>query len=293
VNWNNFDLEGWRLEVPFPQILDEMKAAGYERTEWDVSFGLDPAVLQAEVDRRQMAFVGAYRWVDFLDEDQFQQDVEQLRDFMPVLQSLGIGNLIVADALRPMRVAHAGAIPADGSRSLVPSDYATLAHNLHALAAIARDYDLRVRYHNHVGSWIETPEEVANLIAELDFGLVDLCFDTGHYAFGGGAPHEFIETNGPAIGMLHLKDVDPQVLARARQQALSFRDALRQIIFCPLGEGNARIQETVAILVERQFAGDIIIEQDTCSGDSTATARLNLDRSRAFEENHRKEGSGV
>jgi inosose dehydratase len=287
VNWNNFDLEGWRPEVPFPGILDEMKAAGYVRTEWDVSFGLDPDMLREEADRRGIAFVGAYRWVDFLDDARFERDVEQLRGFLPVLQALGIENLIVADALRPMRVAHAGAIPADGSRSLPPSGYTDIARNLHALSAVASNHGLRVRYHNHAGSWIETPDEVARLIEELDLERVDLCFDTGHYAFGGGDPHKFIDDHGPAIGVLHLKDVDPQILARARQSGWSFRDALRQIIFCPLGEGSARINEMVAVLVDREFAGDIIIEQDTCAGDSTETARLNLDRARAFEESRR------
>ena len=38
VNWNNFDLDGWRPEVPYPGILDEMKRAGYDCHRMGCSF---------------------------------------------------------------------------------------------------------------------------------------------------------------------------------------------------------------------------------------------------------------
>ncbi len=291
VNWNNFDLANWRPVVPFPAILDEMKAAGYDRTEWDASFGNDPATLLAEAESRGMRFVAAYRWVDFVDSERFEHDAAELRLFLPILQAIGVTDLIVADTLRPVRVANAGAIPDDGSLSLGDQEYAALAANLRELAIVAREFGLTVRYHNHVGSYIETPAEVEALLAAIDLEVVNLCFDTGHYAFGGGDPYQFIADHIDAVGLLHLKDVDPNVLAEARSHGWTFQDALRQIIFCPLGEGNARITQVVDILVANDFAGHIIIEQDTCAGDSTRTAALNLERARDFEQQARAKRS--
>lgn len=282
VNWNNFDLVDWRPPVPFPAILDEMRAAGYVSTEWDASFGTDIKLLNSAIASREMTFVGAYRWVDFVDDDRFAQDLEHLAEFFPILRAIGISNLIVSDALRPMRVANAGAIPDDGSLSLALENYQTLASNLHRLADQAAPSGLAIRYHNHVGSWIETPTELATLMDHLDFGKVDLCFDTGHYAFGGGDPHAFITSHLERIGLLHLKDVDDAVLTRSRANRWSFQDALRQIIFCPLGDGGARIPEVLGLLAQHRFCGSIIIEQDTCAGDSTATARLNLERAQTY-----------
>ncbi|HYI25899.1 MAG TPA: sugar phosphate isomerase/epimerase, partial [Thermomicrobiales bacterium] len=134
---------------------------------------------------------------------------------------------------------------------------------------------IQVHYHNHAGSYIETPGEVAALVAHIELSLVDLCFDTGHYAYGGGDANEFVASHLDSIGYLHLKDVNRKVLTEAKQRGWSFLDALRHIIFCPLGEGDANIPSIVATLVNSRFNGWVIIEQDTCKGESTLNARNN------------------
>ena len=53
--------------------------------------------------------------------------------------------------------------------------------------------------------------------------LVSLCLDTGHYAYCGGDSVKLIETYGERIGYLHLKQVDPEILADVRRE----RDAVR------------------------------------------------------------------
>ena len=277
VNWNNNDLEGWRPAIPFPEILDRMVEAGYRETEWDQSFGTDIAVLNAERERRGVTFTGAYRWLDFLHDDQFAIDSQAIVPFLETLQGIGARHLIVADAMRPNRVAIAGAVPADGSASLEKTGYERIARNLTLLSDLIAPYQLRLHYHNHVGSYIETPAELDSLRSVLDLNRVDLCFDTGHYAFGGGNALEFLHANIDAIGYLHLKDVDPVVLAEARANGWSFLESLRHYVFCSLGEGNAEIPAILDVLVNSAFSDYVIIEQDTCRDDSTANASRNLE----------------
>ncbi|MGC4105312.1 MAG: sugar phosphate isomerase/epimerase [Thermomicrobiales bacterium] len=277
VNWNNFDLTDWRDPVPFPDILNEMVAAGYTATEWDASFGDDAATLNALRQERGVEFIAAYRWVDFQDPDAFARDSAELDPVFATLTGIGVSHLIVADRMRPERIAIAGAVPADGSASLTPEQLDALVANLHTLARRAADAGLALHYHNHVGSFIEAPAEVAALAERLDPELVDLCFDTGHYAFGGGDALRFLRDQSDRIGILHLKDVDPAVLAEAQAEGWDFRESLRHYIFCPLGQGSAGIDRIVQTLVERAFPGWVIVEQDTCEGDATANARANLE----------------
>ncbi|MBA2468172.1 MAG: TIM barrel protein, partial [Chloroflexia bacterium] len=182
------------------------------------------------------------------------------------------------------RVAIAGSVPADGSASLDEDGYQKVATNLERLAAVASSFDLTVHYHNHVGSYIESPAELDCLIERLDDSSVDLCFDTGHYAFGGGDAFEFLAANYGRVGYLHLKDVDEGVLWDAKRQHWSFLEALRQYIFCPIGAGNAWISEIVNLLVSVGFSHCVIVEQDTCRIDSTGNARENLQMVRTFEQ---------
>jgi inosose dehydratase len=77
------------------------------------------------------------------------------------------------------------------------------------------------------------------------------------------------------IGYLHLKDVDAAVLTEAREQGWSFLEALKHVIFSPLGEGAADIPAILTLLDEGGFDGWVVVEQDTCHGDPTLVARQN------------------
>ncbi len=276
VNWNNNDVPNWRPLTPFPEILDHMASAGYRATEYDASFGTDPAVLNREASTRGIAWCGAYQWVDFLDADHLPAAIERLTPTMELLRAIGCENLIVADSLRPHRVDIAGRVAPDGSESLSDEQVQTIAEGVHHLANVARSLGLAVHFHNHVGTWIETPAEVNALLDHLDTGLATLCFDTGHYAYGGGDAASFIDQHIEKIGYLHLKDVDTNVIKDARRRELSFIDALREIVFSPIGTGEADIPAILRQLVSSTFDGWVVIEQDTCAGDPTETAKQNL-----------------
>jgi inosose dehydratase len=227
--------------------------------------------------------MGAYRWLDLLDASQFRADLSTLKTFLGTLQEIGVAHLIVSDRLRPERVACAGAVPADGSRTLDEAGFKTIATNLSRMAEVVGKHGLAVHYHNHAGTFVESPAELERLIASIEPGSVDLCFDTGHFAYGGGDALAFLRDHLPNIGYLHLKDVDGTVLESARVNGWSFQDALRHYVFCPLGDGNARIGDIVSLLLQDLFAGWVIIEQDTCRGNSTENARANLAAVRRFE----------
>lgn len=275
VNWNNFDLPNWRPVVPFPEILDHMTAAGYRVTEYDPSFGIDSLLLRDAALSRGMSYCGAYRWFDFLDEGAFAADLATLDSDLALLNAIECPHLIVADRLRKHRVDIAGFVPGDRSASLSDDGYETLASNVHRLAERARSVGIIVHYHNHVGTYIETPWEVSALLRRLDRRAVDLCFDTGHYAYGGGIPLDFLTDRLADIGFLHLKDVDQAVLDSARVNRMSFLDALRHYVFCPLGEGSADVRRIVTTLEAHSFGLHVVIEQDTCRHNPTETARQN------------------
>jgi inosose dehydratase len=277
VNWNNSDVPGWREHVPFPQILDEMLHAGFHVTEYDGALGSDLEAISEEMVKRSMSFCGAYFWIDTREPTVFERDLTTVIARCRALERIGCQHLIVSDILRPHRVACAGAVPPDGSLSLDADGYAAMTGRLGQLAEMSAAYGINVHYHNHAGTFIETPWELDALVANLANSGVDLCFDTGHYAFGGGDPGRFIDDNAGVIGYLHLKDVDPRVLGTAKTLRWGFIEALRHIVFPPLGQGSVGIQTIIRSLVQRRFDGFVVIEQDTCQGDPTATARANLE----------------
>lgn len=272
VNWNNDDLPGWRPFVPFPAILDEMAAAGYAGTEYNPSFGSDTAQVRAELASRNLRLAGCYRWLHLRDHERLEQEMVALQETIGMLVACGSADLIVADAMSPQRIALAGQVPIDGSAGLSDDEWRLLSDGLRLVCEQATAGGVRVHYHNHVGTYVETPVELDRFLDETTGDDVDLCFDTGHYAYGGGNPTAFVLEHGPQIGYLHLKDVSASVLTEARKQGWSFLDALRQIIFCEFGEGIVDIPKVIDVLKANEYAGWVIVEQDTSARDSTESA---------------------
>jgi inosose dehydratase len=272
VNWNNSDVPDWRERTTFPRILDEMAAAGYAGTEHDRQFPDDPATLKAELDARGLALCASYQWVRLSQEEATTEDVAAVDPILDLLVALDCETLVVADAMTPARIALAGRVPADGSGGLDDAGWRRLEENLRKVADRAMGRGVRTCYHNHVGSFVESPEECARLVDLLPMTGASLCFDTGHYAYGGGDPTAFVLEHSGLIGHLHLKDVDGDTLATARAEGWSFTDALRKVVFCPFGSGMVDIPAVVHALKMANVDGWVIVEQDTCEGDPTAQA---------------------
>jgi inosose dehydratase len=68
---------------------------------------------------------------------------------------------------------------------------------------------------------------VERLLQDTDPETVSLCLDTGHISYCGGDNLEIIRAFPDRIGYVHLKQVDPEVVRRVREESLSFADAVK------------------------------------------------------------------
>lgn len=91
-----------------------------------------------------------------------------------------------------------------------------------------------------------------------------MCLDVGHYLVGGGEPARAIRAFGHLIVHVHLKDVDPSVLARLRSGELDrFGAAVRERIFTELGYGALDLDGVLATLDAIGYDGWLMVEQDS------------------------------
>jgi inosose dehydratase len=158
---------------------------------------------------------------------------------------------------------------------LTDDQWRNLARGLHDLADNLAPLGMSVVFHNHVGTYVETPAETARLLDETDPAKVGWCLDVGHLAYGGGNSLEMLGTYGDRVKHIHLKDVNGEVLARARAEEWSFGQALKTWIFPALGEGIAQVPEVVEALLRRGYDGWFVLEQDTTPDDPKDVARAN------------------
>jgi len=275
VNWNNADVTDYRPWISYPALLDEMVAAGYNATEWGMNMERDAAKLLADLQQRNLQILGGFVGLELRNREKRDKEIARALEIGRFFQSVGAPYLIAADSGDDRRRSEAGHV--DPSGALTKEQWNSLATGLNDLARELAPMGIKVVFHNHVGTYVETEPETARLLEETDPALVSWCLDCGHLAYGGGDTLRALEKYGNRVGYVHIKDVDGQVLQKSRENGWSFAQALKSYIFAPLGEGIARVPEVINSLRQSGYTGWVVIEQDTTPDDPTKVAAKNRD----------------
>ena len=259
ILWNNDDLPELAPPVPFERVLDEMAEAGYEGTELATNAPRDAGLLRDQLERRGLRLAGAFLALDFFSSP-MDSELEGAGLLARLLRDAGAGVLVAGLAAHPQRMASAG-----GSRqpATTGAQYQQIATGLERVGERCRQENIVLAFHNHAGTFVETPEELEELCQRADPALVQLCLDVGHLVVGGGDPVQAIQRYGQRVAYIHLKDVDPRVLERLRSGEGGFLDGLRWRVFCELGSGCLDLAGIVGALRQQGFEGWVVLEQDT------------------------------
>ncbi len=126
-----------------------------------------------------------------------------------------------------------------------------------------KQYGIKQQFHSHADSHVGTYREVERFLQETDQAFTNLCLDTGHFAYYLGDNVKLMTAYPDRIGYLHLKQVEPNILADVLKNDLPFVEAVALGVMTEPGfEGVpelAPIIEKAAEINPEMFA---IIEQD-------------------------------
>lgn len=287
VNWGIYEFEGIEPKYPYPQVLDDIVATGYTGLElgpWGY-LPTDPAKLRDELEKRGLQLLSAFVPVPLVDAGAHEAGVAEALKVGRLLAALGAKFVVLADdnGKIPELVQQAG--KAKGSR-LSPTQWDVFAAGVNRVAqAIHDELGLSVAFHHHGAGYVETPEEVRNLMQRTIPELVGLCLDTGHWHLGGGDAVEAIHEYGERVRYLHLKDFDPKVQRRNVDDNLNYFQALEAGIYCELGKGEVDFPAVLRAMEQLGYDGWAVVEQDILSDDRdypTQASRRNRDYLRSL-----------
>jgi inosose dehydratase len=261
IIWNNADLPQLGSPLPADEVLDEIARLGYAGTQLGVGFPTG-AELQTKLRARYLRLAEVYAALPCDADGPGPAALELALERLAVLHAAGGDVLVVALERVDERDNLVGR--ADAAPRLTDAGWRALGDLLNHIAAKARELGHAVAFHNHGATFVETPDEVGQLLAMTDVRRVGLCLDVGHAILGGGDPVALLRRHRDRVIHVHLKDVDPAPLADLREGRLTgFVAALERRIFAPLGSGVLDLPGVLSVLAERSYRGWLMVEQDT------------------------------
>ncbi|MDE2731756.1 MAG: TIM barrel protein [Bacteroidota bacterium] len=264
-------------QVPYARMLDELVDSGYVGTElgdWGY-MPTEPGQLRQAITGRGLSLRGAFVPVALSEESAHEEGLVRAVRTALLLSRAGDSEdpplLVLADANGrvPQRVWNAGRITPDLGLSM--RQWETVALGAASIAqGVLNQTGLRTVFHHHCAGYVETPEEIARLLAMTDPQLLGLVFDTGHYVYGSGNQEvsvlEGLEAFGDRVWYVHFKDCHPAVARHARTEGLGYFEAVEKGLFCELGQGCVDFARVLSWLHKRAYDGWIVVEQDVLPG---------------------------
>ena len=267
ITWASFARNRNIPQIPLDYFLAEISQIGYQGA--PVSFGADqsPQATVAQMARYGLEPAPSYLGAAYWDASQEADILDRAQRAAQFMQAVGCTELFVAamgfdyvTARGQTRRELAGqARPEDG---LSPADYAQFARALNRVGEIALEHGVSICFHNHVGSVIETREEIDRLFALVDRELVFQGPDIGHLAWAGADVLSFCRDYATSIKALHIKDVDPRILRDGVQGEWGYSTFSERGIFAEIGQGCVDWRALFDILQQADYAGWVIVETD-------------------------------
>lgn len=251
-------------QTPWDRFLDEVAEVGYEWLELGPYGYLptDPARLADEIGRRRLKVAGGtmhgasglHRAADW------PGIVAATRRVAGLTAAVG-GEHLVFVPVPGYRDDETGAFlePAE----LTADEWRTMTRAADELGkVVAEDYGLRLQFHPHADSHVETEEQTERFLADTDPRYVNLCLDTGHLAYRRVDSVELIRRHPERVGYVHIKQMDPEVVARAEREGLAFGQAVALGVSCEPPKGLPDVPSVVAALSELHAELFVVVEQD-------------------------------
>ena len=272
-------------QVGWQTFLDEVAEAGYEYIETG-PFGFlptDPETLREECAKRGITVVAGTQFGVLHRDEDWAQTEKDMRANAEVLKALGAKFLVY---LPPMlRDLQTGGWAEDPNLS--DEEWARIARNANKLGKLLKeDYGVTMAVHPHGDSHIETREQIDRFFSETDPAYVSFCLDTGHLEYGEVDTVDLIKTYPDRIGIVHIKQMDPEVVQRVRAEDLSFGEAVSLGVCVTPDGGQPKVGAVIDALAELDKELYVIVEQDLYPCAPDLPLRLAVETRKVLAENN-------
>ncbi|MCI9381514.1 MAG: myo-inosose-2 dehydratase [Dorea sp.] len=260
IAWTNDDMPDLGRENTFEQCVSEMALAGFTGSEVGGKYPADPAVLKAALDIRGIQICNQW-FSSFLISRPYEETEAEFEKATDFLREMGAKVIGVSEQSYSIQ----GKIDQpvwEGKYVMDDEEWKLLADGLNRLGKIAKDKGMTLTFHHHMGTVVQTEEEIDRFMEMVDPELVYLLFDSGHLSFAGIDPEKVLRRYVSRVKHVHLKDIRKEMVERSRRERWSFLKGVREGVFTVPGDGDVDFEPIFEILNEAGYEGYVVVEAE-------------------------------
>jgi inosose dehydratase len=262
IAWSNDDDQSLGAHIPLEECLTDAGRIGFDGIENGHKFPWDAKELRAVLQPHGLRFISGWHSLSLLDRS-VEAEIAAMEGHLDRLVAAGSAVCIVCETSNAIHGADGVAL--SQSPVLRPGDWAGFGAKLEKVAEHCAGRGLAMVYHHHMGTVVETPEEI-DLLMDHTGPAMKLLFDTGHCYFGGNGrdPALVLARHIGRVRHLHAKNVRPSVLKQVREEELSFLEGVRRGVFTVPGdpEGGVDFMPVLRLAAGDGYAGWLVIEAE-------------------------------
>ncbi|MBQ1996478.1 MAG: myo-inosose-2 dehydratase [Clostridia bacterium] len=259
IAWTNDDLPDLGAENTFEQCVSEMALAGFTGSEIGNKYPKDVGTLKHKLDVRGMRICNAW-FSSLLLSEGYDATIEAFikhRDFLHALGAKVIGASEQGNSIQGKDVSIFGEKPV-----YTDEQWELIRKGFNKMGELAKEKGMYFTVHHHMGTGVQTAEEIDKLMEITDPDLVYLLFDTGHLSFSGEDVLGVLKKYVNRVKHVHLKSIRKDVIEDAKVKGYSFLDSVRAGSFTVPGDGDFDFTPVFDILDEAGYEGWVVVEAE-------------------------------
>ncbi|GIN71558.1 inosose dehydratase [Bacillus sp. J14TS2] len=259
IGWTNDDLPELGSENTFEQCISEMALAGFSGTEVGTKYPRDADKLKKALALRNIEIASAW-FSAFLTTQPLEQVKQEFILHRNFLAEMGAKVIVVSEQGHSIQKED---LPLFENKPVfTDDDWTKLVSGLHELGRLAKEKGMDIVFHHHMGTGVQTTEEINRLMEQTDPELISLLYDTGHLYLSGEDPVEVLKHHLPRIKHVHLKDVRSDIAKKTREEHLCFLAAVKLGVFTVPGDGAFDFTPVFQVLANSDYKGWMLVEAE-------------------------------
>ena len=260
IAWTYDDMPDLGKENTFEQCVSEMALAGFTGAEVGGKYPTDTAVLKKALDLRNISICNQW-FSSFLISKPYEETEKEFIKATDFLKEMGAKVIGVSEQSYSIQGKMEQPVW-EGKYIMNEEERKLLADGLNKLGKIAKDKGMTLTFHHHMGTVVQTEEEIDKFMELTDPELVFLLFDSGHLSFAGINPENVLKKYVNRVKHVHLKDIRKEMVEKSRAERWSFLKGVREGVFTVPGDGDVDFAPIFSILEEAGYEGWVVVEAE-------------------------------